>query len=161
MQGNYHNIPMINGVPEMYGKQYKATNARADRRSMSFSIELASAYPKEACVDSWVRSYQLKKGKLSIADNFKLSEAKGANIINFLTWGDVDTSKKGVVSINVKGVKAQLRYDANIFEPAIETIELTDKRLSNVWGDKIYRLSLKAKTTTKAGVYKYEITKLK
>ena len=161
MQGNYHNIPMINGVPEMYGKQYKATNARADRRSMSFSMELASAYPKEACVDSWVRSYQLKKSKLSIADNFKLSEAKGANIINFLTWGDVDTSKKGVVSINVKGVKAQLRYDANIFEPAIETIELTDKRLSNVWGDKIYRLSLKAKTTTKAGVYKYEITKLK
>ena len=88
-------------------------------------------------------------------------EAKGANIINFLTWGDVDISKKGVVSINVKGVKAQLRYDANIFEPAIETIELTDKRLSNVWGDKIYRLSLKAKTATKAGVYKYEITKLK
>ena len=90
-----------------------------------------------------------------------MSESKGANIINFLTWGDVDASKKGVVSINVKGVKAQLRYDANTFEPAIETIELTDKRLSNVWGDKIYRLSLKAKTATKAGVYKYEITKLK
>ncbi len=159
MQGNYHNIPMINGVPEKYGKKYKATNARADRRSMSFSVELASAYPKEACVESWVRSYQLKKGKLTVSDNFKLSQAKAVNIVNFLTWGDIDISKKGVVNISVKGVKAQLSYDANTFEPSIETIALTDKRLSDVWGNKIYRLSLKAKTTAKSGIYKYDITK--
>ena len=126
---------------------------------MSFSVELASAYPKEACVNSWVRSYQLKKSKLTVSDNFKLSQTKAANIVNFLTWGDVDISKNGVVSINVKGVKAQLNYDTNTFEPSIETIELNDKRLSDVWGKKIYRLSLKAKTTAKSGIYKYDITK--
>lgn len=100
-----------------------------------------------------------QKGKLTVSDNFKLSQAKAANIVNFLTWGDIDISKKGVVNISVKGVKAQLSYDANTFEPSIETIELTDKRLSDVWGNKIYRLSLKAKTTAKSGIYKYDITK--
>lgn len=50
--------------------------------------------------------------------------------------GRVDISKNGVVSINVKGVKAQLNYDTNTFEPSIETIELNDKRLSDVWGKK-------------------------
>lgn len=100
-----------------------------------------------------------QKGKLTVSDNFKLSQAKAANIVNFLIWGDIDISKKGVVNISVKGVKAQLSYDANTFEPSIETIELTDKRLSDVWGNKIYRLSLKTKTTAKSGIYKYDITK--
>lgn len=159
MQGNYHNLPMINGVPEKYGRQYKATAARADRRSMTFSVDIAKAYPAEARVESWVRSYKLKKGSLMFSDNFRLAETTSPNIVNFLTWGDVDTSVKGVVSITVKGVKAQLRYDANAFRPSVEVIQLTDKRLSNVWGDRVYRLSLTATSMTKAGTYKFEIIK--
>ncbi len=159
MQSNYHNLPMINGVAEKFGKEYKATNTRADRRNMTFSVDIAKAYPEEACVDSWVRSYQLKKGKLVFSDNFKLSETKASNIVNFLTWGDVDISNKGIVNINVKGVKARLDYDADTFEPSIETVNISDPRLTKVWGDKVYRLSLKAKTMTKTGNYKYVITK--
>ena len=159
MQGNYHNLPMINGVPEKYGRQYKATGARADRRSMTFTVDIAKAYPADAKVDSWVRSYKLKKGGLVFSDDFKLADTTSPNIVNFLTWGDVDTSVKGVVSISVKGVKAQLRYDADAFTPSIETIQLTDKRLSNVWGDRVYRLSLTAKSMAKTGTYKFEILK--
>lgn len=159
MQGNYHNLPMINGVPEKYGRQYKATAARADRRSMTFSVDIAKAYPAEAKVESWVRSYKLRKGGLVFSDNFRLAEATSPNIVNFLTWGDVDTSVKGVVGITVNGVKAQLRYDAAAFRPSVETIPLTDKRLSNVWGDRVYRLSLTATSMTKTGTYKFEIIK--
>ena len=32
MQSNYHNLPMINGVPEKYGKKYKATEAKASKK---------------------------------------------------------------------------------------------------------------------------------
>ena len=159
MQSDYHNLPMINGVAEKYGRKYKAVNARADRRSMTFSVDIAKAYPEEARVNSWVRSYQVKKGKLVFGDNFKLAEAKAANVVNFLTWGDVDISKKGVVNIGVKGVKAQLTYNADVFDPSIETVELTDPRLSNVWGGKVYRVSLKAKSMPLSGSYRFEITK--
>ena len=42
----------------------------------------------------------------------------------------------------------------------METIRLTDPRLSNVWGDEVHRISLKATKLQKSGKYNYTITKL-
>ena len=157
MQSDYHNLPMINGFSQKNGLEYKATNTKANEKQDFFSTDISKAYPEEAAVSKWVRSYKLQKGNLLISDEFALDEAKAANRINFLTWGDVDVSHKGVVNITVNGVGAQLKYDSNQFDASIETINLTDARLSNVWGDKIYRVSLTAKKLVKSGIYKYQI----
>lgn len=159
MQSDYHNLPMINGVSEQFGAQYKARNVKADAKSLSFSADIAGAYPTEAAVEHWTRSYQLKKNRLLISDNFILKEAKAPNKVNFLTWGNVDISKKGLVVINVKGITAVLSYDAATFEPSIEKVSLTDPRLSKVWGSEIYRITLTARTTALKGIYNYVIVK--
>ena len=159
MQSDYHNLPMINGVSEQFGAQYKARNVKADAKSLSFSADIAGAYPTEAAVEHWTRSYQLKKNRLLISDNFILKEAKAPNKVNFLTWGNVDISKKGLVVINVKGITAALSYDAATFEPSIEKVSLTDPRLSKVWGSEIYRITLTARTTALKGIYNYVIVK--
>lgn len=161
MQSDYHNLPMINGVPQRFGSQYKSSDARADRRKQTFSANIATAYPAEAEVEKWVRAYRLGKNKLTVTDDFVLKAAKAPNKVNFMTWGDVDISAKGVVKINVKNTKAQLHYDANVFEPSVEEIEQTDVRLSKVWGKKIYRITLTAKNTVKSGRYQYEIKAVK
>lgn len=157
MQSDYHNLPMINGFSQKNGLEYKATNTKANEKQDIFYTDISKAYPEEAAVSKWIRSYKLQKGNLLISDEFALDEAKAANRINFLTWGDVDVSHKGVVNITVNGVGAQLKYDSNQFDASIETINLTDARLSNVWGDKIYRVSLTAKKLVKSGIYKYQI----
>ena len=54
MQSDYHNLPMINGVSEKYGKNYKATQVKAGKNS--FSANIATAYPEEAQVKRWIRS---------------------------------------------------------------------------------------------------------
>lgn len=159
MQSDYHNLPMINGTAEQFGSQYKARNVKADAKSRSFSADIAGAYPAEAAVQRWTRSYQLKKDKLLVSDDFVLKETRAPNKINFLTWGQVDISHKGLVTICVKGITAVLQYDAATFEPSIETVSLTDPRLSNVWGHEIYRLTLTARTMTPKGIYNYVITK--
>lgn len=142
MQSNYHNLPIINGIPQKNGRKYKATDVKASRKG--FSANIATAYPEEAGVKTWIRSYEMKSGELTVNDRFELDEVKSENIINFLTWGDV-VIKDGKVEISVNEVKAQVKYDNRKFDVKKESVKLTDKKLSNVWGDEIYRLSFIAK----------------
>lgn len=48
----------------------------------------------------------------------------------------------GKIQIEVKGQKVELDYPAQ-FKAELETIQLDDPRLSNVWGKEIYRITLK------------------
>ncbi len=155
MQSNYHNLPLINGVPQKFGSEYKATEVKVDTRKQTFSANIATAYPEEAAVEKWTRSYRLGKDRLTITDAFRLKEAKAANVVNFLVWGNVDLSVPGVISLEVKGEKGQLTYDSRQFQASIETIRLEDPRLSNVWGNEIYRVSLTARQTVAAGTYTF------
>lgn len=158
MQSDYHNLPMINGVSEKYGKAYKATEVKAGKNT--FSANIATAYPKEAKVKKWIRSYTVKGKQAKINDSFELEAVMAPNVVNFMTWGEIDHSEKGKVYIRVNDVKAALQYDASKFELTVEPKELPDPRLSKVWGDKIYRLSFKAKDQSKQGNYSFTIKSL-
>lgn len=160
MQSNYHNLPMINGVPQKFGSEYKATDVVFNAQKMSFSANIAASYPKEANVTKWIRSYVLGKSQLKVEDQFVLTDAKQPNQINFLTWGTVDTSKPGKIGITVNGEKAELAYDKNTFDVSLDTILLDDPRLSSVWGKEVYRISLTARDMPKNGKYTYTITRI-
>lgn len=161
MQSQYHNLPVINGIQQKFGAEYKASNVKATKSKDSFSADISTAYPEEAKVRSWVRSYKLDNDKLMVSDNFRLTQCKTPHRINFLSWGDIDISHSGEVRINVQGVKSKLKYDSKKFVASIEDINLTDVRLSKVWGPVIRRITLTAKTTDTAGEYRYIISKEK
>ena len=93
-----------------------------------------------------------------IEDSFDIEGAKTANQLNFMTWGKVDISESGKVVIDVQGQKVSLLYDKTLFVPKVESVELDDSRLSNVWGPAIYRISLDAKAVVNKGKYKITIT---
>ena len=65
----YHNLPKINGIAQKAGLNYKAANTTCDEKKQIFSTDIAGAYPKEAQVKSWIRSYQLKNKKVIITDS--------------------------------------------------------------------------------------------
>lgn len=139
-------------------KKYKATEVKAGKNS--FEANIATAYPEEAKVKKWIRSYHVKGKQARISDSFELEETTAPNIVNFMTWGEIDRSEKGKVIIHVNNVKAALLYDAALFELTVEPKELDDIRLSKVWGSTIYRLSFKAKQQTNKGNYSFTIKKL-
>ncbi len=159
MQSNYHNLPMINGVSQSFGAQFKATDVVFNPKKSTFALNIATAYPKEAGVNEWIRSYTLGKDKLVINDSFNLAETIKNNQINFLTWGKIDTKTPGKIIVEVQGERITLSYDKNTFTPDIQTIVLDDPRLSNVWGKEIYRVSLNANKMIMSGNYSYTITK--
>lgn len=41
---------MINGIPQKYGQEYKATNTTCNEKKRVFSTDIAAAYPSEAKV---------------------------------------------------------------------------------------------------------------
>ncbi|MEG0456006.1 MAG: heparinase II/III family protein, partial [Bacteroides sp.] len=144
MQSNYHNLPMINGVSQQNGRSYKATKVKFDAKKNKFSADIATAYPERAKVKNWTRSYVLKADRLQINDTFELDEAVEKNIIHFMTWGEVDLSVPGKVIISVNGQRALLAYNPTQFDTALESVPLTDQRLSDVWGKQLYRIIIKA-----------------
>lgn len=158
MQSNYHNLPMINGVPERYGRKYKASDVKAS--AGRFEANIAPAYPKEAQVKRWVRSYRVKGRQVRVEDAFELAQTVAPNVVNFMTWGSVDSATPGKVRIVVGNVQAELTYDARQFSLAVEPVALTDPRLSNVWGKEIYRLSFTAKSQKLKGKYAFTLRKL-
>ena len=160
MQSNYHNLPMINGVPQKYGQEYKATNTTCNEKKRVFTTDIAKAYPAEAKVKNWNRSYALDDRKLTITDSYTLNEAVAPNQVNFMTWGNVTFPSPGKIQIEVKGQKVELDYPVQ-FKAELETIQLDDPRLSNVWGKEIYRITLKTNEKKETGNYKFVIQQVK
>ncbi len=159
MISEYHNLPVVNGVPQSYGSQYKSKDAKFDRGRSTFSLDLADAYSSKANIEKWKRTYQLtSKNGLMIEDDFRLSETNEPNKVNFLTWGKPDISTPGSIKIEKEGAKVKMIYNASQFDAEVETVTLDDKRLSNVWGNEIYRLTLKAKKMQKSGKYSFKVT---
>lgn len=160
MQCNYHNLPLINGIAEHAGAQFRAINSTFNSVQMTFSTDITNAYPKEAELKSWVRTYQLKKGGLSIADHFLLAKTVQPNQINFMTWGDVNIDEPGKAIIQVQNETIELAYDKKLFQVSIDTIKLDEQKLTHVWGNQIFRLSLNAKDLKMSSKYQYVIKKL-
>ncbi len=160
MQSDYHNVPLINGVSQSPGAVFKATNSSFDSKKLYFSTDIAKAYPKEAGVKSWVRSYHLKKGALMINDQYALEELREPNQLNFMTRGYVNLEVPGKVIIKVEDETVELTYNAEALEATLEPIELNEKKLTHVWGITIYRLSLIAKSLELSGEYEIKIQKL-
>lgn len=160
MQSEYHSLPVVNGSGQRFGTQYRARDVKFDAKRRTFSADIAGAYPAEAKVDKWVRSYKLGDKALTIADNFSLQSADEPIRLNFLVRGTVDTATPGRVSIEADGQRVALNYDKTRFTPTVEAIELTDKQLSDVWGPVIYRLTLTAASPEQSGTYSYTINQL-
>ena len=77
-----------------------------------------------------------------------------------MTWGNVTFPSLGKIQIEVKGQKVELNYPPQ-FKAELETIQLDDPRLSNVWGKEIYRITLKAEEKKMTGNYKFVIQQVK
>lgn len=157
MQSNYHNLPLINGVPQQDGREFRSDDVVFNPDQDLFSLDIAGAYPETAGVKEWVRTFRLKEDALLIEEDFKLSETEAANTLNFLTWSEPKITSEGNVRLERDGKTLELSYSSRHFTPKVEAIDVGDVRLTRVWGDTVYRLSLMARDVKKNGKYQLEI----
>ncbi len=146
MQSGFHNLPAINGVDQKDGKNFKAKNSSflADSKKVIFSTDIAGAYPAEAMVKSWIRTYTLNRGKsFTISDRFELNEIKqSVTSSNLITYCKVEKEKPGVLKFTGEGFTLNMNYNVKAVKPEIEFIEVTDKALKQYWPKGVTRVRL-------------------
>ncbi|HRW85202.1 MAG TPA: heparinase II/III family protein [Bacteroidales bacterium] len=155
MQSGYHNLPVINGVDQMQGANYRANDVsfRAGSKSVTFSADIAEAYPENASVKSWIRTYTLNRGKnFIVTDKYVLNENSGhVTSSNFITGCKVSVDGPGKLKLEGEGFVMTMSYNRKTVKPEIEFIEVTDRSLKRYWPDGVTRIRLVYINPGKAG----------
>ncbi|HEX3021367.1 MAG TPA: heparinase II/III family protein [Lachnospiraceae bacterium] len=139
MQSAYHNLPTVSGMMQLPGPDYKATDVKVSMEEMSSSIsmDIASAYPKEAGLQSYNRTALLDKGNcITIKDHFFFNTQSEGNVVLSLMTYEKPTIKDKVVTIGDLGC-AKINGDVTC---AVEEIPITDQRLKTAWEHSLYRV---------------------
>ena len=162
MQSAYHNLPTINGVLQAAGREFQAKNLSFNETAnrVTFSADIASAYPAAAAVQRWQRRVTLdrKAPALELEDKYELKQWKEPVRLNLITPLSVDTSKPGAVHL---GGRYVLTFDAHELHAAAEAIPITDEHLRSVWGDRVERLVLTTQGTALRGSYRVMLREAK
>ncbi len=160
MQSQYHTLPTINGVMQVPGREYEAQDVQysADEEQMTFSLDIAGAYPDSAGVERWVRTVSLQRGEaVEVTEDYSLEEASGPTSLFFMTPCIPDAGQEGRVRLSERGGAFQLDlfYDADVLEVHTEAIAVEDRRLQPVWGDEVHRIELRLMDPEREGEIAY------
>jgi hypothetical protein len=143
MQSQYHNSPTINGIQQQPGRAYRAENVAYENRGreLRFQADVAGAYPEEAMVRNWYRTFSFKRGKsLTITEDFRLKKKLGSTSVNFMTSLIPEKGSDGQVMLKGDDFVLALEYNPKKTEVIIEEKHIEDSRLQNNWGKSVYRL---------------------
>ena len=162
MQSQYHNLPKINGRDQKFGSEFRATDCQFSTTSntVNFSAEISAAYPSEADVKSWRRSYQLRRGRwFKISDKYELLSNNGATSINFITSCELDITVTGKVKLTGEDFVLWLSYNSSTMTVSKEPIAIKDKKLQRSWPQGLTRLIFSFKKTGLSGENTFTLSK--
>jgi hypothetical protein len=160
MQSQYHNLPTINGFGQQHGEQYRATNSRFDSSAdrVSFTTFLQQAYPPQAQVTSWQRTYILhRKGEVWVEDRADLSEISGSTALHFIT------SQKPLLSAGKIWFEPdslhrfEVQYNSHDMDVKVEERPVTDPVTLQSWPAVLYRIILTWRKPQKKLYHKFII----
>ena len=136
-QSPYHNLPVINGVAQKYGKAFRASAFEVDNGSVRVSF--AEAYPDKAGIDKALREITLSDNGMRLTDRFEAAKAP-----------DVTEHFMTALPVRVDGNRAYIgeKYvlTADVGEIAAEFVSFDgDAHLAHDWKtDGVTRISVKA-----------------
>jgi hypothetical protein len=146
MQSKFHNLPVINGIDEKDGGSFKAKNSNftANATAATFTTDIAGAFPTDAQVKSWVRSYTLTRGtSFKMSDKFELSGlAKSPTSSNLITYCKVSELKPGLLKFEGDGFALNMTYNPKVVKAGIKYIEIKDKSLRKYWPNGVTQIVL-------------------
>lgn len=142
MQTAYHNLPVVNGVQQHEGAEYHAGEVVCQPRKRMVSYDIAPAYPEEAGLKAWTRAYRLTAKGLTITNTIVPLRSLQSAEDHLMVQGEVaiDSSKGEIQITNATGTAVAVHFDPQVLTAAVERIDLTDPRMTKVWGDHIQRI---------------------
>ncbi|HWK03607.1 MAG TPA: heparinase II/III family protein [Puia sp.] len=147
LQSQWHNCPLINGIAQKDGKQFKAGDLTFDQTAdhIRLSMDVAGAYPPEANVKVWKRDFQFNTriNTISMDESYELGALKDTTCDNFLTSCTIRKIKDGQLAFVDGSGKDILimTYDPVAFDVQTTYKLMDDVQLKKSWGDHLWRVS--------------------
>ena len=166
MQSAYHNLPTVNGVMQSAGRRFQSTNVSQDAgdTSAKFELNIEQAWPTDAGLKSWRRSFQLDRGRneLELTDKWVMNGA-GKLEWTFMTPCKVSIAGPGDVILEraeAGSPKVSLRFHSAGVAPIVEAIPIADARLKGSWGATINRVLLKMEQAPATGEFGVRVSQV-
>ncbi|MDO3412490.1 heparinase II/III family protein [Saccharibacillus sp. CPCC 101409] len=125
-----HSVPVINGHGQKGGGEYRAEVLRSEREgdNLHFDLDLSRAYGEEAGLRFFGRSFawtgreEEAFARLTMRDEFEFADpAEAAVTEHFISLHRPEMEPGKIVWQGARG-RAELRYDAELFEAATEEL---------------------------------------
>lgn len=154
MQSQYHNLPTVNGVMQRDGREFAARDLRyaADDERAEFALDIAGAWPPDAGLLAWRRTFTFaRKGGIAVEDRYRLAEPPRELVFSLMTPCAVSIDPAGSITLGERtwgdglaSGRAVIRFPADQLRAEVEEIAVDDPQLQGVWGDRLYRILLRA-----------------
>jgi hypothetical protein len=162
MQSQFHNLPTVNGFMQEAGRQFAADHAKyySDDKRVRFSLGLSACYPMDAGIEQWNRSFEFERGrKISVTDEFKLKEIKGATSWNFLTCLKPQINGDGTITLSSNGIYKTdrdiiLQYSAKDLDAQVQEVIIRPED-GYIWKTNLCRIILTPKAMKTRGSYQF------
>lgn len=151
MRSAYHNLPTVRGIEQHPGSEFRARDVlhRADANGAELSLDIAGAYPPEAGIAFWRRCVRLlRQGqpRVEVVDDFRLEQPTADVRLTLLLAGEPVLTGEGRADLaRADRRRLTLEYDGAVLDPSVEALDLDDPRLSGVWGERLWRLTLRSR----------------
>lgn len=139
----WHNVPEINGFEQRHGRQYQASDVSFNEldKKYVFSMDIKDAYPKEAGISYWKRTFTVNKSSndMVVTDRFKIDSPGNINF-HLLT---LPKPKINGNSITLQNGDKILSIHSDIdLHISYEKITIDDANLMSSWGGCLYRITM-------------------
>ncbi len=155
MQSAYHNLPTIDGVMQKEGREFATRDVQYlfDDDYAQLRLDIAGAYPQNACINQWIRTIRLNRGKdIQITDAFDLNKEAREIYLTLMTAGNVSLIEAGRIALQNAADNSfahlQILYDADKLTANFEELNITDNNLKRVWGERLIRILLRSNAPT-------------
>ncbi|MBR2474455.1 MAG: heparinase II/III family protein [Clostridia bacterium] len=151
MCSDYHNCATFNGVTQQAGAQARSSDTVYDKETGKMTLNLATAYPAEANIESYTRSAELVNSVITVVDDVALKD-DGNVMFSYI----VRTVPENVTDSSFEIEGRTISFDPSL-EYAIEELDKTAPEVSNIpelWNtDFLRRITLTSKQPVKAKKY--------
>jgi len=179
MRSSYHNLPAVRGIEQRAGGAFAAREVvhRADEQGAELSLDIAGAYPPEAGIAAWRRTVRLMRDaaragagggaagdaapratRVEVRDDFRLaSPADDVRLTLLLAAEPVPAGPGRIEAARGARQRLLIGFDAEVLEMAAEAVPLEDARLRGVWGERVWRVTLRARQAVSAGAWRLTV----
>jgi hypothetical protein len=162
MQSAWHNLlPTCDGVLQSPGREFASRHAawQADDASASLSLEIQAAYPPSAGLARWSRTVRLERGRrVVVEDDFALDRDLNAIELSLLSPSQPTVTGPDTIRFEgrhlpggLRSASGTVRLGGAAVSLAVESVPLSDSRLTPVWGEALHRVVVRLSRPPRTG----------